>query len=62
MAGGGIGFISDFPRDAAVLTDREKLKRILEEVGRNAHFSRDFANRKPDSKSRACAGAALQHH
>jgi signal transduction histidine kinase len=33
----GIGFISDFPRDAAVLADREKLKRILEEIGRNAH-------------------------
>ena len=33
----GIGFISDFPRDAAVLADREKLKRILEEVGWNAH-------------------------
>ena len=33
----GIEFICDVPRDAAVLADREKLKRILEETGWNAH-------------------------
>lgn len=33
----GIEFICDLPRNAAVVADREKLKRILEEVGWNAH-------------------------
>ena len=33
----GIEFICDLPRPAAVLADREKLRRILEEIGRNAH-------------------------
>lgn len=33
----GIRFVCDFPRHASVLADQKKVKRILEEIGRNAH-------------------------
>lgn len=33
----GIRFVYEFPRETSVLADPEKLKSILEEIGRNAH-------------------------
>lgn len=50
----GIRFVCDFPRNAAVLADRERMKRILEEIGRNA--------RAAEARTVKCTVRSVRNH